>query len=523
MRAAQPGDAERAVIVTTKLGRLEGEVLDGVTVFRGVPYAAPPMGELRFRAPEPPRPWPGVRDARQFGPTPPQLQSIMRDLAPQDEDCLHLNVWAPSGATRPRGPLPVLVFVHGGAFVSGACTHPMYDCRELARRAGMIVVSFNYRIGALGFVDLGALGESGFAADANNGVRDQIAALCWVREHIAEFGGHPERVTLFGQSAGAMCIAALLTSPAAAGLFTRAIAQSGAGHHVTTRAHSAVIARHMLDALGLGPRDLSRLRSLPVAAIVRAQAACLRHTIEVGAAGRPLHNANMTLLPVVDGELIAQVPIDAARAGAGAELPLLLGTNRDEWNFWVFLTDVSKRDLDDDGLLQVIERFVPGRAAAACEVYRARLARELGERPAPWRIYCAFETDRIFTLPAVRLAEARAGAAAPTFMYRFDWSGPLFEGQLGSCHTMEVPFVLGLTDEGFGQVFAGGGEAARALSQRVMAAWIAFARGGDPSCAAVGDWPGFASEQRRTMLLAREPAVVTAPDSATLEFWSDLI
>ena len=511
------------MIVTTKLGRLEGEALDGVTVFRGVPYAAPPTGELRFRAPAPPAPWTTVRDARQFGPTPPQLLSIMRDLAPQSEDCLHLNVWTPSGPARPRAPMPVVVFVHGGAFVSGASTHPMYDCRQLALRGGLVVVSFNYRLGALGFADLGALGEGSFTADANNGLRDQLAVLHWVRDHIDAFGGDPEQVTLLGQSAGAMTVATLLTLPQASGRFVRAIAQSGAGHHVTTRAHSAVIAQRMVDALGLGARDLAQLRTLPVEAIVKAQAACLRHTIDVGAAGRPLHNANMTLLPVVDGELIAQVPIDAAREGAGANIPLLLGTNQDEWSFWVFLTDVTKRDLDATGLQREVETRLPGHGLAASDFYTSELARELGRRPACWEVYCAFETDRIFTLPAARLAEARTNAAAATFMYRFDWTGPLFEGQMGCCHTMEVPFVLGVTDGGFGQLFTGGGDDARALSERVMDAWIAFVRGGDPSTEHFGNWPRYERERRATMALRREHGLLRTPSDAMLQFWSELI
>ena len=511
------------MIVTTKLGRLEGEDLDGVTVFRGVPYAAPPIGELRFRAPVPPASWTSVRDARQFGPTPPQLLSIMRDLAPQSEDCLHLNVWTPSGLARPRDPMPVVVFVHGGAFVSGASTHPMYDCRQLALRGGLVVVSFNYRLGALGFADLGALGESSFTADANNGLRDQIAVLHWVRQHIDAFGGDPEQVTLLGQSAGAMTAATLLTLPQVSGLFVRAIAQSGAGHHVTTRAHSAVIAQRMVDALRLGARDLAQLRSLPVEAIVKAQAACLRHTVDVGAAGRPLHNANMTLLPVVDGELIAQVPIDAARDGAGAQIPLLLGTNQDEWSFWVFLTDVTKRDLDASGLQHELETRLPGHGPAASEFYTAELARELGRRPACWEVYCAFETDRIFGLPAARLADARANAPAATFMYRFDWTGPLFEGQMGCCHTMEVPFVLGVTDGGFGQLFTGGGDDARAFSERIMDAWIGFVRGGDPSTAHFGNWPRYEGERCTTMALRREHGLLCTPGDATLHFWSELI
>jgi para-nitrobenzyl esterase len=515
------------VIVTTKLGRLEGEEQGGLAIFRNVPYAAPPVGELRFRAPEPPAPWSGVRDAREPGATAPQLLSVMRDLAPQSEDCLNLNVWTPAlSAGKRRSGLPVMVFVHGGGFVSGASTHAMYDCRELAPRGDVVVVSFNYRLGALGFADLGALGETGFAADANNGLRDALAVLHWVQEHVADFGGDPAQVTLFGQSAGAMIVGALLMQPAARGLFARAIAQSGAAHHVTNRADSARIAQRFVEALGVGPRELSRLRALPAEALLKGHNACMREWVDVGDPARPLRNASMTLLPVVDGELIREPPILAAARGEGGDIPLLLGVNHDEWHFWLFLTDVSKRDMDADALLKLIDRRVPeGHAQAASELYTEELAAQLGQRPAPWQVYSAFETDRIFSLPALRLAQARehARGAAPTFMYRFDWVGPLFEGQMGACHTMEVPFVLGSTDDGFGRVFAGGGEAARALSLRMLNAWVAFARGGAPGDEAFGEWPRYDERARATMALRSEHGLLRWPSEERVRFWSELI
>lgn len=255
-----------SVIATTTLGKVEGDEQGGVLVFHGIPYAAPPTGELRFRAPERAKPWAFVRDAMTPGPSAPQSIGLMREIPAQQEDCLHVNVWTPAL----HGRRPVLVWIHGGGFTTGASTHPMYCGRELARRGDIVVVSFNYRLGAFGFADLGALGEGGFAADANNGLRDQIAALHWVREQIAAFGGDPEQVTLCGQSAGAMSVATLLAVPSARGLFQRAIAQSGAAHHVTTRDESARTARRLLDALEIGPGQLDRLRELPFAAIVQA-------------------------------------------------------------------------------------------------------------------------------------------------------------------------------------------------------------------------------------------------------------
>jgi para-nitrobenzyl esterase len=511
------------VIVSTRLGRIEGSEQRGVWAFRGIPYAAPPVGELRFRAPEPPAPWSSLRDGRQPGATAPQLPSMMRDLLPQSEDCLQLNVWTPRAPGAPgKGALPVMVFIHGGGFASGASTHPMYSGHVLAQRGQVVVVSFNYRLGALGFADMAALGDGALAADANCGLLDQLAALRFVREHIADFGGDPDCVTVFAQSAGAMSLADLLGSEAAAGLFARAICQSGAAHHVTTRTHSAPIAERLLDALKLGPRDLGQLRALPVEAIVRAQAACLRHTVEVGAEGRPLRSASMTLLPVVDGALLPERPIAAAAAGKGGQLPLLIGTNRDEWHFWAYIADPYKRDLDHEGLLRELERRAPGRALALAETYQRALARP-GAAVEPFEIWSAVETDCVFGMPARRLAEARASGPAPTFMYEFGWNGPLFDGRLGACHSMELPFVLGLTDEGFGQVFAGGGPEAEALARRTMDAWVAFARTGDPSTEALGTWPAYDLQRRPVMALNAECALLEDPGAERAQFWNELI
>jgi para-nitrobenzyl esterase len=409
----------------------------------------------------------------------------------------------------------VLVFVHGGGFTAGASTHSMYDGSALARHGDVLVVSFNYRLGALGYADVGALGGE-LTADTNCGLRDQLAALRFVREHIADFGGDPERITLMGHSAGAMSVCTLLTSPQAQGLFGRAIAQSGAGHHVSSRAESARIAERLVEALGLGPHELPKLRELPFEAIVKAQSACLRQWSLVGPASKPLHNANMTLVPVVDGTLVPEVPVEAAAGGAGGEVPLLLGTTRQEHNFWLFLSDPQKRDLDEAGLSRVVEKRLPGRASEAIELYR---------RPgAPFQIFSAIETDRVFGIPARRLAEARARAAsAPTYLYELDWTGPLFEGALGACHTMDVPFTLGMVDDGFGKVFTGGGAEARRLSLQVMDAWLAFARGGDPSTASLGEWPRVRAEARPRMQLAREPQLSEVPADSIDAFWRGLL
>ncbi len=499
----------------TKLGALEGETTkNGMLVFRGIPYAAPPLGALRFRAPEPPLPWAHTRDARALAPTAPQILGVMRDLPPQDEDCLKLNVWTKSLT----GHRPVVLFIHGGAFTAGSSAHTMYDGRELALRGDIVFVSFNYRLGVLGYLDWGALGELSFGCDANNGVRDQIAALRFVREHIDAFGGDPENVTIFGQSAGAMSACTLLAVPSARGLFRRAIAQSGGIHHTTTREHSARMAEAMLEALDLLPDELDKLRELPVETLVQAQAACLRDHVYVGSRAKPLYVASMTLIPVVDGELIPKPPIEAIANGEGADVPLLTGSNRDEQRFWTVLVDSAKQAMDQSALVKLIEKRMSGHGERLIAAYRARMP-----NAAPWELYSAIDTDRVFRVPAWKLAEARAAHAQHTYLYAFDFVGPLFEGQLGACHTIEVPFSLGLVHEGFGKVFTGAGPDARLLSDRMLDAWMSFARSGDPSTEALGEWPAYAASDPRAMRLGRTPGLQPALDADLDSIWRELI
>ncbi|MDH5675576.1 MAG: carboxylesterase family protein [Myxococcales bacterium] len=472
-------------VVTTTLGRLRGQRLEGLTVFRGVPFAEPPLGPLRFRAPEAKRQWRGERAALGFGAPCPQGAIVAAGLPAPSEDCLTLNLWAPTAeATEPR---PVMVFFHGGGFTSGASGLPMYDGAALALRGDVVVVSCNYRLGALGFVDLSALSPERF--DSNLGLRDQLACLRFVRDNAEVFGGDPGRVTVFGQSAGAMCAVSLMASEAARGLFRSVIAQSGAGHHTAVREESGPLSMQFLEALGLGQRSIERVREVRVEAILEAQEAVQRRWITLGRAGRPMPTASMTLVPAIDGELLEAHPFDALARGRAAELPLLLGSTAEEWNFWVFLTDPAKHSLDEYALSKVIEKRLPGRGAEAIELYRRRLqAARGGQAPEPWRIFSVIESERAFGRPARLLADSRDGTGASTFLYRFEYRGPLFDGELGACHTMDVPFVLGSVERDFGRDFTGGGSDAIALSGAMIDAWAAFARSGDPSSEGLGTW-----------------------------------
>jgi len=501
-------------IVETRSGRVEGFARDGVLVFRGIPYAQPPVGPLRFRAPRREQPWTGVRSGLEFGPSAPQRPLALplpgMDVGSCDEDCLTLNVTTPAADTGRR---PVLVWIHGGGFVIGAGSQPIYDATALARRGDAVVVTINYRLGPLGFLHLAEVCPELDGAVGNAGLRDQLAALAWVRENVAAFGGDPDCVTIFGESAGGMSVATLLAMPGAQGLFSRAIAQSGAAHNVHDLETATRVAAEFLAELDLSPALAAEtLRELPPDKLLDLHQ---QTVLRLGSTAGPL-----PFQPVVDGDSLLQPPLDALRAGASADVELLTGTTRDEWRLFQFL-DAKLATLDLDSLGKRLSAQLPDvDAAAIVEVYR-------GSRHAakPSDLLFAIETDRVFRIPAIRLAEARARHAAATWMYRFDWESPALGGALGACHAVELPFVFGALDAPGAEFFAGVGPEAERLCARTMDAWIAFARSGDPRHADLpgGRFEAYDLEQRSTLVLGRECGVELDPGSAERRAWEGIL
>ncbi len=510
------------IAVETSAGWLEGIQEEGLQSFRGIPFAKPPLGPLRFAAPEAPDPWSGVRAAREFGPSAPQTEvpldaTFGLRVGGQSEDCLTLNVFTPAadGARR-----PVMVWIHGGAFTIGSGSQAMYDPRPLVRRGDAVLVSINYRLGALGFLDLAEHGGEGLGATANAGILDQVAALAWVRDHIEVFGGDPQNVTIFGESAGGMSVGTLLGMPAARGLFRRAIAQSGAAHQVNDREEAERVASMWLKELGLAPGSAERLRELPVDAILRAQNRCVA-TIGLQWVAR-------AFCPSVDGRTLPEHPFEAIRGGLSRDVPVVVGTTRDEWKLFG-LMDPRARELDDVGLQARIEARLgepeaPRRARRLVEAYRK--AREGRSSTEPPELFFAIETDRVFRIPAVRLAEAQSANQAHrprTWAYLVCWESPLMGGSLGACHGIDVPFVFGSVGRRGAQRFAGSGPDAERLSARMMDAWLAFARGGDPNHADLPDWAPYDADRRTTLIFDREPGVSLAPYDEERSAWEGLL
>lgn len=494
--------------VATSLGAVRGIAADGTEAFLGIPFAAPPVGPLRFEPPQPAQPWRHVRDALAHGPAPIQprdelsLQLGLLAEHPQSEDCLTLNVWRP---TLPaREPRAVMVWLHGGAFSTGSAAGPAYQGAALARRGDVLVVSLNYRVGALGFLQLGA-------GRTNLGLLDQLAALRFVEREIAAFGGDPARVTVFGESAGAGSIVALLAMPAARGLFARAIVQSAAPEGQLGAVEAAARAKQLGERLGGEIADLAWLRSLPAARIVTAQSQCA----ETGP-----RRIGMFFAPVIDVASLPEWPLRAIAAGSARDVAILVATTADEMRLFQLVPGFGA--MPEAALVP----FVAAKLSGTSDARRAaaeRIALAYEGASALDRFF-ALETDASLFVPSARLAEAQSRVRRDTWMARFAWRSPVRGGALGACHALDVPFALGTLDSTPAlREFSGSGAAAKRVAHAVMDAWSAFARSGDPSCAGTGAWPRYDAERRATLALGDPCGVVFAPDEAKRRLWEEAL
>lgn len=501
----QRSNAIETVTLEIEQGLLAGLRSGDVCEFRGIPFAEPPVGAARWHMPQQASAWAGVRDATRFAAVCPQaptpIDSLLGgSLSLQSEGCLYLNVWTPGwNGTR----LPVMVWIHGGAFVIGAGSQSIYNGAHLASR-GVVLVTINYRLGVFGFLNLARAAKG--SATGTEGLADQLMALDWVRRNIAAFGGDPENITVFGESAGAMSIAALLASPQAGRLFHRAIIQSGSAHIGHADGRSQRLALAVLDALSISQEYAGRLADVPTASLVKAQVALLASTH----GGKDLQKlGRLPFQPTIGDSLLSARPIEAIRQGSARNIPLLCGTTRDEWKLFT--------------------AFDPRIRLMSVGEFEARLTRTMGDAaPALREVYSdgsaferfnAYMTDRLFAVPTARLLEAQS-RFAPVYAYRFDWRSRLFGGFFGACHALELGFVFGTHASGAAAAFFGKGAAADALARSMMECWVAFARSGDPTTPASGSWPRYDSRERSTMILGSKPArVVIAPDRERIEAW----
>ena len=481
---AQSASVVNAGVVRTPLGALRGVVIEDVRVFRGVPFAEPPVGTLRFRPTVKLKAWGAERNATRFAAA--AMQAGEAGVA-KSEDCLYLNVWTPQDAVA----LPVFVWIHGGGFTGGDAFAPIFDGTEFAR-AGVIVVTVAYRLGVLGFVEMEPLLGAAYAGSANNAVRDLICALRWVKDNIEAFGGDPTRVTVGGESAGAKLTDVLMGIPEAEGLFAQMISESGGAERVWSKENAHAVARGYADVWGKGA---AILKTAPVEELITAQERFLR--------GWPEH---FPLRPEVDGRLVPRLPVETIAAGSTQGKRLLIGTNREESALFVgpHPQTVTAADLGNLSLGQfqkVFEQYAATYPAMSVEQLRIRAV-----------------TAEEYWVPSVRVADAQVRGGGRAWMYRLDFrpgSGRL-KGE--AYHSEDLGLVWDRPNEAIANAAA-----ETVLAKQMHAAWVAFIKGGTPGAEGLPEWPEYTVEARATMVLDTVSRVEERPLEAELRLWDGVL
>jgi para-nitrobenzyl esterase len=477
------------VIAETSRGRVRGLNLDGIRTFKGIPYGAATDGPNRFRPAKPAVPWTGVRDTIAYGPRCPQDSRPRPSYAaawavdqPMSEDCLVLNIWTP--ALRDHHKRPVMVWLHGGGFSTGSGANPVYDGTNLARKGDVVVVTLNHRLNIFGHLYLARAGGTEYAESGNLGVLDLVAALHWVHVNIAEFGGDPANVTIFGQSGGGAKVSVLMAMPQTRGLFHRSIVQSGSQLDGLTPDEANASALAFLKAADVPVTDLARLQKLPFEQLLAARRKAML------APGVPVNFS-----PVVDGKFVPKAPWVPDGPAGSATVPMLIGSTKTETTALIGGADPSVFSLDDAGLRKKLATWVP-----ASDIDRVVVGyRKLEPEAAPSDLFFAITTARRVRQQAWIQAEHKAAQnAAPVWLYELDWQTPVDEGKWRSPHSLDLAFVF--DNVARSESMVGKGDAPRALAEQMSAAWIAFARTGNPNNKTLPQWAPFRLPERATMV-----------------------
>jgi para-nitrobenzyl esterase len=498
LRVAKGADAPTE-IVETSAGKVRGTTVDGVNIFKGIPYGGNTAGKNRFMPPTKPMAWTGVRDALAFGPSAPQISANPRGPAGspgESEDCLVLNVFTPAlsgGKNR-----PVMVWLHGGGFATGSGSGPIIDGTNLARTGDAVVVSINHRLNVFGFTYLGEQAGSDFALSGGAGMLDIVAALEWVRDNIGRFGGDPNLVTIFGQSGGGRKVATLMSMPSAKGLYHRAIIESGAVLRLTTQEDAIHTTELLLSELGLKPGQARELQTISMARLLAANDAVYKKfTMR-----EPGMVANS---PMVDGHALPSHPWDPAAPSLSAGIPLLIGYAHTEQTLYDRPTP-EKLNLDEAGLTERAAKHLGSDPAPVIAAFR-----KAHPEATPWDLYILIATEHprgAYTRELAKRKSVQAGA--PVYMYRFDWETPEGGGHMRSPHTIEIQFVFNNIKIA-GPLISKMPEAFT-LAEKVSAAWVAFARTGNPNTAKLPKWPVYSVKSRDTLLFNNESRLERDPD-----------
>jgi para-nitrobenzyl esterase len=501
-------------IVDTKYGKLEGTEDGGLHVFKDIHYATPPVGDKRWLAPEPPAPWTGVRNATQWntqawqgaasGTGATSVFFLAADNPKRNEDCLVLNVFTPGVDDAKR---PVLVWIHGGGFGGGTGCTPAYSGANVARRGDVVVVTINYRVGVLGFLNLSEITKGRIPSTGNEGLLDQVMALQWVQDNISAFGGDAGNVTIYGESAGGMSVGALMAFEPARGLFHRASPISGAGSCCILRDRAVDVSDRFMKALDLSPKDdIDKLLAMHPEDLMAA----------AGKVRTP--NGGMIFSPVVDGTQLPDIPLECIRNGSADGISVLTGTTRDEWRLFIAQTPATE---DENELIAELGKHVdrPEELFAGYKDLRGKA----GADTDPISIYAAIETARKMWWPCIKLCEAMGARGQDAYQYLFTWPSPytMANGKpLAMSHAVVCGYIFGtynINDDAVG--FFGSGEAADTLAGHVMDTWINFARTGNPQTEALSNWASYDSQTRTTAILGDPAEIVNAPFEEERALW----
>ena len=497
----------RTEVIELKVGKLQGYINEGISIFKGIPFAEPPIGELRLRAPILKNSWDGILESFNYKPVAPQTPPYRHDFPPppqSEADCLNLNIWSPGCDENMR---PVMFWIHGGAHRTGSGR--LMDGKVLSRRGDIVLVSINYRLSMLGYPYLPGV-------PANIGQLDQIAALRWVHDNIEAFGGDPNNVTIFGESAGGTSVCALMAMPKAKGLFHRAICQSGGvtpiGLKLSERKKTTEL---VLEELNLTLDDVDKLRNLPVENIIEAMTkASVKAKIALG------------FKPYIDGENLPKHPIKAIEEGFAKDIELIIGTNLEEWRFWrafepkfeEYEPSVFKRRIEDilksygikenmtEDLIKIYKK----------SRYENNMSTNLAE------IFEACKTDSAFRFPSITFAEAQSRHQENTYMYLFKWKTPYQNGRFGAMHALDVPFVFGSFLEDYLFIFPKKTPETEELSNKMSDYWASFARTGIPNPRNILKWPSYKKSSRKTMIFDNNTEIIEDPLNLEREAWDEM-
>lgn len=498
-------------VVETAQGKLRGMMAGGIGIFKGVRYGAPTSGRNRFMPPQPVAKWAGIRDALHYSETPPQVPAdrrfayadlIMVDLQPSGpgEDNLALNLWSPN--LSPQAKKPVIVVLHGGGFYGGSGNSTGMDGEHMARFGDCVVISVTHRLGAFGFLHLAEMGGGDFATSGTVGMQDIVAALGWVKENVAQFGGDPSRVLVFGQSGGGAKTSTLLAMPAAKGLFHRAGVMSGSALRMMPPEMASANAARLIKALDLGPKDIGKLQDLPFHVLLETQA-------KLEAADRARGEAPGAFAPVVDGIALPRHPFDPDAPEVSRDVPMIISTALDERSYRMIDFNMT-----EEQLLAFARERADARAGELVAMYR-------DEDPAasPFLLAARMDSDRYYRNGAFTQAERKvAQNGAKVWTYLWTWPSPAFGGRYGAVHGIDVAPSL----HNIRGALNGPSAESRLMADRIASAWASFAATGDPNNARLPDWPAYDRNRRATLILDQDTRVESDPRAGFREFWQSM-